>query len=149
MTHPMLTWYVAQLAADEQIALAADHQVANLVGQPRDCTDWSALADDFERRMIGWSEAVADHVELHGPQSVLADVVAKRALVALHEPMDYTARSYNVNREIDTEIWVTCQPCSAHGEYANPYPCPTLRILATAYASRSGYLEEWGVLDDD
>lgn len=63
-----------------------------------------------------------------------ADIAAKRAILDLHNG-DYP---YDPDDGPGNYSWTArCQEC--HSEE----PCKTLRLLASAYATRPGYLEEW------
>jgi Family of unknown function (DUF6221) len=60
------------------------------------------------------------------PDLTLAEIDAKRRIVAMHlpEPMGYI--------EADR-----CPQCRL------PWPCETMRLLALPYADREGYRDEW------
>ena len=36
-----------------------------------------------------------------------------------------------------------CLTCGTFGEYAVPWPCPTLQLLALPYAGHADYRDEW------
>lgn len=60
---------------------------------------------------------------------VLADIAAKQAIIELHQQ----------GGTIPPHCWI-CQGSMPQGW---AYPCETLRLLASAYADRSGYDESW------
>ena len=73
---------------------------------------------------------VAEHVALHDPAAVLADIAAKRRLLGLHRD--------RVRDPLDG----LCDTCDPQGAI-EMVPCPTLRALASAYAGRDGWREGW------
>jgi hypothetical protein len=125
----------ARLDEDERIAREATgglkdaHRwsVLNLANHPGAVgTEWGALvATDTALRPH------ADHIARHDPARVLAEVEAKRELIALHGPgeMEYT----------DGDV---CMICDVR-EPEPFYPCKTLRLLALPYADHPDYREEW------
>lgn len=64
----------------------------------------------------------AEHIARHDPARVLAEVDAKRQIIAEHFPVD---------------------PCDAHDGVFTSILCPTLRLLALPYADHPDYREEW------
>lgn len=123
MTHPMLTWFYAQLDEHERIAQAAGWKSPH----------WDE--DDIESLE---SEA-AQHIALHDPAAVLADIASKRAIAALHSP-----RIPPWGDELKPDIWQVCGSCGTSDGWNDVnYPCPTMRALASAFASRPGYRKEW------
>lgn len=77
----------------------------------------------------------AQHPEPGCPAFVLADIAAKRAIVDEHAP--------RVTEYVDAPDEQSCGRCGTWHEYPVAYPCRTLRLLASAYAHRDGYREEW------
>jgi len=78
----------------------------------------------------------AAHIARNDPAAVLADVAAKRLILAEHQP-----RSERASWDEDVTICATCRYDGGLDWVA--YPCPTVRLLASAYASRPGYRSEW------
>lgn len=158
MTHPMLIWLESCLDAEARIALAAQEKALSpwrnsngLVkhsgppesGHGRDDGLWddegtSGMKVDHQLCMLG---EVADHVALHDPAAVLAVVEAHRRLLAIHadggRSQGYTATGYGY-------IDHCCETCGAFGEYGHPWPCDTVRALASAYRHAPGWEEAWG-----
>lgn len=66
-----------------------------------------------------------------GKSRALAEVEAKRQIV---ERYHYEATSPF------GEKWRECATCGAANE---PWPCPTLRLLALPYAAHQDYRDEW------
>lgn len=68
---------------------------------------------------------IAPHVARHDPARVLAECEAKRSIVKLHYPLDDDPEPFCWN--CDEERW----------------PCGTMVALASPYADRPGFREEW------
>lgn len=66
--------------------------------------------------------ADAAHIARHDPAAVLADVAAKRAILDLHDAVPEE------------------EHCAWDQERK---PCQTVRLLASAYAHRPGYRDQW------
>lgn len=64
------------------------------------------------------------------PARVIADLAAKRAIIALHAD-DYTDTG---DIDTDAEICVRCQEA---------WPCETLRLFASVYSDHADYRQEW------
>jgi hypothetical protein len=80
-------------------------------------------------------DAAVDHIARWDPARVLAEVEARRRILAEHKPMD------GVGDRI-----VGCHTCSWRDDWDElhvEHPCPTLRLLAQPYAGRDGWREEW------
>lgn len=76
------------------------------------------------------------------PAHVLADIASKRAVLGVHERIDY-GESYQGAPAV-------CSPCQEVDGYGTEsigdrgtWPCPTLRILASVYADHADYQQEW------
>lgn len=108
----LVAWLTQILDEDEkrvQGALSADY----LGEKPRFYgVDTGAHRDDWGLHTF--------HV---APERVLADIAAKRAIIALHDDQHECS-------DLSASDW--------------PYlGCQTLRLLASAYADRPGYRDEW------
>lgn len=66
------------------------------------------------------------HLKVYEPESALADVAAKRAIISYH------SGSHECSGPDDNCMWILHED-----------DCPTLRALACAYSHHDGYLEEW------
>lgn len=131
----------ARLDDDEQVARAAlpgpwlpgtakPHLVDWVVyGQSRSWAGHLGQVCDVEVAHDGAFNA--EHIARHDPTRVLAEVAAKRAVLALH----WIA----VDQTNAVDGLATCNECV---EYA---PCDTLRILASVYAGHPGYDWSWAV----
>lgn len=82
---------------------------------------------------FSWPQEI-EHIVLHDPAAVLADIEAKRKIIDLHFEINADCTicvvprwGYPVHGGCDPQRW----------------PCPTLLLLASAYAHRPGYRPEW------
>lgn len=155
MTHPMLIWLESCLDAEARIALAAQEKALSpwrnsngLVkhcgppesGHGRDDGLWddegtSGMKVDHQLCMLG---EVADHVALHDPAAVLADIAAKRAILDQHR--------FYLGGGAREQL---CQTCGGEGVMnVVSWPCNTIRLVTSAYAHRDGFDPGWAVLDE-
>ncbi|TQN30599.1 hypothetical protein FHX37_0481 [Haloactinospora alba] len=74
----------------------------------------------------------AGHIARNGPARVLAEVEAKRRIVAQHAPVPV-----NFGDEY------TCTTCAHSPTSKDPQPCGTLKLLAAVYADHPDYRKEW------
>lgn len=72
------------------------------------------------------------------PARVLAEVAAKRAILALHSPEDLEY----VNADGDDRTGTVCATCDS---LVGDWPCDTLKLLAAPYAEHPDYKPVWGV----
>ena len=168
MTHPLLEFLNRCLDADEELARAASanrlgtwlaetgppeghpYEVYELglpLGSPHECTEHRGLrpnmCDDnaiisVDGDFVRDDAAVAQHVAAHDPAAVLAAVAAHRAILAEHAVSD-------------VQYDDTCRTCVTNAADAvedlwklAAYPCQTVRLVASAYAHREGYDQDWG-----
>ena len=85
----------------------------------------------------GWPQpqpGFADHVARHSPARVLREVEAKRAIVALHEPLPSSYGEPSVCPSCWPQPWIGTHPLA---------PCPTMRNLAAVYSDHPDYDPEW------
>ena len=76
----------------------------------------------------------------HDPARVLQEIDAKRQLVKLHGRA--ILRAGGGAQHFDTTtVCRSCEPSYQFPELS--WPCPTLRLLASVYADRPGYRQEW------
>jgi hypothetical protein len=95
--------------------------------------------------------------DFRGPR-LLAEVAAKRAIVAEHEVMPWRLSGTGYVQDHDGRRWAQhyyggcCGRCTAHGEYGGnvaefdtdePDYCDTMRHLGAVYADHPDYDEEW------
>jgi len=97
---------------------------------------WRATEDDPGEMDFRWYK-----VPTYTPARVLADVEAKRQIIAEHSPQDYESEEDNF---AEVTFCVTCSYTGgAGGTVGGKYPCTTLRLLALPYADHADYREEW------
>lgn len=108
-------WLLAELAEDERVARAATTRGG------------STVYTDARR---GGKQAVLDHVMRHDPARVLADCAAKRRIVERHRRCD----AHTVPGD--------CDACLTCGD-GSLWPCDDVLALASVYADRPGYRDEW------
>jgi hypothetical protein len=101
----------------------------------------TADRDAFPSYPWGSGDAELAYLAAVHPRVVLADVAAKRAIIAEHGPgalVDSSDGRYFVEPENWDPPW---QKCVGH-EHVE-YPCSTLRLLALPHAGHPQYREEW------
>lgn len=81
--------------------------------------------------------------------ALLADIAAKRAILDEHPPVDGIAWDATGNeQQYGAKVCGTCSGVDhrdTEQPIGDPYPCRTVRLLASAYADRSGYRQDWRV----
>ena len=80
----------------------------------------------------GIAPADAEHIALHDPGIELADIAAKRAILAMH---------YETELESEPDHDPMGAGCAECGHF--DWPCDTIKHLAAALSHRPGYREEW------
>lgn len=76
------------------------------------------------------------HVLAHDPARVLAEVAAKRALVAEHTAPPPWEKQCPRCGDVENQV-------AYEGPEPYPAPCPTLRLLALPHAGHPDYRQEW------
>lgn len=76
----------------------------------------------------------------NGPDLVLADIAAKRQILAEHAPADFTAYGDQLCRRC---VWADDEPQKDSLHHWVIYPCLTLRLLAQPFAGHPDFREEW------
>jgi hypothetical protein len=117
----LVTWLRQQLDEDERTA---------------DSWHWDSCDEVIDReRSMGCDCGL--------PKRVLAEVAVKRAILDLHEPA--VLRGGEGAKYYETRI--VCRSCepprSLLAGEPDPWPCPTVRLLALPYALNPGYDESW------
>lgn len=69
---------------------------------------------------------------------VLSEVPSKRALVALHQPVEDTGWLHG---EKNNHQW--CTECGSVDDRPVAWPCGTLKIVASVYAGHKEFQEIW------
>lgn len=93
----------------------------------------AASADTCYFDLLGGSDAEAAFLDRWDPARVLADIAAKRAILALHEP--------GLELVGDDEEW-TCVTCGWPTASPNG-GCKTVLLLAQPYADRPDFDPSW------
>lgn len=114
MTHPMLSWLNSCLDADEAIA----NEVSGRHEEHPGPGVW-VHDDDYRHDSLMVTK-----------RAVLADVAAKRLILAEHPPVETFSGGPD------------CWRCWDHIE-PKRWPCDTIRILASAYRHRTDYDPAW------
>lgn len=133
----LVEWLRAQLDADEATARAATPGPWEWDDQGDGCGVFSTDPGDGDAVVfshygiddgVSPSEADAAHIAPWDPARVLAEVAAKREILALHH-----------------EYRGCCPYCvDAGGPHRREaWPCPTLRALSAPYRSAPGWRPEW------
>lgn len=81
------------------------------------------------------SKTAAQHITRWDPARVLAEVEAKRAILAGHPPIECS--------NVRCPVGLHCGTCEYDDPSGNHWPCPTARALALPYRDRPGYRPEW------
>jgi hypothetical protein len=86
------------------------------------------------------TDAQAQHIALHDPASVLLDLEAKRAVLAVHRPRSEALQ--------DSSCYApeACDGCGSddYGPFSeHTDDCPTLRALALQFRPHPEYRAEW------
>jgi hypothetical protein len=127
----LVEWLREQVDEDERAAQGCIDEVGP---ERKDdpFTDGSGPADRDSFPSYPWGSQERELEYMAGPghpARVLAEVAAKRRIIDLHEPYDSEERG-----------GLACWVCGPGGF---PWPCETLRLLASVYAARPGWREEW------
>lgn len=148
MTATLAEFLLARLAEDEQVARAASaHRGPEWCVEEQPPPRWGDASPDetvlAHGKPIAVSDSdyggllIVDHIARWDPARVLAEVEAKRAIIALHPargvqggpPYRWACRC--------------CDYAPTDWEGYVDYPCPTLQTLASPYASHPDYDPAW------
>jgi len=125
VTDDLVAFLRARLDEDEQTARAA-------VGCEGEARGWVEMwSGEMEREQA--------HAERFSPARVLAEVDAKRRILALHGPV--ILRGGTGAKYYDTTT--VCGSCELPQFPEHAFPCPTLRLLALSYREHPDYRPEW------
>lgn len=149
----IVAFITAQLDADEQTALLVTEGTRGWT-----VNDWVAedgdvvfAGSDFEHditegRFVAHAfpleplapvaASIAAYIARHDPARVLADIAAKRAILALHAPIASDVSPVG-------ELLCEAETVGDNHYHSTPWPCPTLCILATIHAGHPDYDESW------
>lgn len=127
----LVAWLREQVDADDLFAReAVDHE-------------WFSTDNYVESRDGGEVarfeiKADARHASGWSPARVLAEVAAKRRIIDRHPAIPPTPGHWSSVRT----IW-WCPTCSDADDGPESWPCPTIQAVASVYAGRPGWREEW------
>lgn len=165
----LITWLRAQMDEDERVA-----REAAAAGASGSAEHWSAERVEYRHADTGvhdtWvvrgarvatptlamcpidiTPRITQHIARWDPARALAEVVAKRQILALHTGEHDCPEIHTGTYPAD---WPESAPWGKAGEnWAHPsgehfetdQPCPTVQALAQLYAGRDGWREEWQV----
>jgi len=140
----LVTWLRAQLDEDER-AVTGSGDLGWLTYRRPDGTMAytvpASLAPDGSWIAVGAvARDFASAVVVSCERERLAEVDAKRQMVALHVPVaggqGFTGDKYG-------RIDFACQCCGDSDEFGVAWPCDTVLLVALPYADRPGYQQEW------
>lgn len=143
----LLDFLNARLGEDQKAAEDCGYRHWYVLGPPAGHYAYSSTSDHLCGSDPGSNRystistgggASLHHAARHDPARTLAEIDAKRRLIALHAPEDWT----------DEQRCAVCQ--SDRSDYAEQdtpdmWPCATLRLLAAPYADHPDYDEAWRV----
>lgn len=122
MSDEIVAWLRKQVDVDESRATAAQAEMSAWGG------DWQRLVDDVWKRMVVDFEAVADFIEFNrDPARQLREVAAKRRM------LDDILPALTWGDEASAGEW------NDYTDHAGDF----LKVLASVYADRPGFREEW------
>lgn len=93
------------------------------------------------------------HIARHDPARVLADIAAKRRILARHKPIlaGHAPGSWQLPAGFVGPFTGYCELCSDCGDpdggnnTYEPWPCPEVRDHAAPYAGQTGFKPEWRI----
>lgn len=124
MSADLVQFLRARLDEDEGVAQSA-LELAPPGSSAR--TKWNTMPHGRRTSEFGIHPEAMLHSAMHGPVRVLAEVEAKRRIIAAHE-----------RRPMPKGEGADCAHC-----WGAVWPCPTLRLLALPYADHRDYRQEW------
>lgn len=132
-------WECAQTAGDEWGHQG--HRPGDLVSQTaRVISSWGYDAD----RVVVDNGADATHIARWDSARVLAEVEAKRRIVANHEPYPKVNGCCLEHSGFEPFEYMDCNVCCEASQYADSGGyCLTLRAVALPYADHADYQKEW------
>jgi hypothetical protein len=136
MTDNLVAWLGKQIDEDEAAARAATPGLWTIDSESPD-GGWAidSVKDGTTTEVVGpgyvgggaWEHGDAQYITHHSPARALREIAAKRRMIAVHRPY------------VD-EPDQACLGCAGGLIWGR---CPILRALASIYADRPGYRDEW------
>lgn len=139
----LVTWLRQQLDDDERVAREADPEPT---AEDLEFGDWRSAWEDPYDPVHPQGGPIATHIQMHKPARVLAEVDAKRRIMAIHN-----RRADVYPGDAGGTFDNCCDGCGYEGICDDPVTenindCPILRALALPYAGRPGCRDEWRLL---
>lgn len=151
MSEPDIVAFIeARLDEDEQVARAVEDRSAPFDGQwknddnraLRTYNDW-VLA--YKPNAEPWAPGVLDHIARHDPARVLAEITAKRRVLARHHRA--SSPEYVYRERIPIYMCEGCEYETAYGFTSARTPdinqCPELRDAASVWSDHPDFDEAW------
>lgn len=98
---------------------------------------------DGAHYFLDYGAETGEYLDRFPASAALADIAAKRAIIALHGLVEMHIAF--IDDELTGDHW--CVVCGSVDDAPVAWPCDTLRLLTSAYADRHGYREEWRPAD--
>ncbi|MFB7222430.1 DUF6221 family protein [Streptomyces sp. NPDC056227] len=132
MTDDLVRFLRDRLDAEEHVARAASPGPWHINAEADEvlAADGITVADGFALSSQQL-RATTEHIARHDPARVLREVEAKRRIVD-----DY-------HYESTLPDGTALNECGTCGAANDPWPCPTLRLLALPYSGHADYREDW------
>lgn len=90
---------------------------------------------DEDEAEVDLGDFVGSDIGARAAERIDADIAVKRAILGLHQPE---------SESDDRPVCITCATQVVAGDLeGDPYPCPTVRRLASIYADHPDYRSEW------
>jgi hypothetical protein len=134
-------WDELERIATEAAKVPGRRWEAKSQGQSRE--NDGVLWDDDLANIIAWFDShfpAAMHAAVHDPQYVLADITAKRAILAEHAPADFTAYGDRLCRRCR---FGDDEPGRDELHHWVPWPCRTACLLAAPFAAHPEFDPSW------
>ncbi|QFG14876.1 hypothetical protein SEA_LYMARA_75 [Arthrobacter phage Lymara] len=136
MTHPLVE-FLAVRFAEEQADATNALKIKNGEPIPKDADH------DYSMDVFGWESFADEHqtkvVNTWNPVRVLAEVHAKRGILAMHTAEDGGHGWHGWERTNG----LVCTTCGDVDDRPNPWPCDTLKWLGQPYQDHEDYQGAW------
>ncbi|MEV0093927.1 DUF6221 family protein [Streptomyces sp. NPDC050738] len=135
MSDALTEFLRARIAEDDRAAMAASSMLPWVQGEDPEGSPTFVIQGEYGSLAIECPAAAdAVHIARHTPSRVLAEVQAKRRVLARHVLSP-------ANGETETP-WDNVDDCQYDGDN---WPCPDLLDIALPYADHAEYRDEWRV----
>jgi Family of unknown function (DUF6221) len=109
---------------------------------------WTSEDDAWDER---GAMGIAEWSAMRAAKRVLREVAAKRAILAIHEPVPFWGNNPPPPSQQTTDnikAWY-CECQAQDGVIEGEWPCETVRALAAVYSDHPDYDNEWKVQDGE